>query len=58
MAAVTAETLLRRGPTLEYLTLAWNVIGTVVLGYAALAAGSVALAGFGLDSLVEIARRP
>ncbi|HEY5197537.1 MAG TPA: cation transporter [Solirubrobacteraceae bacterium] len=55
MAAVTAEALLRRGLTLEYLTLAWNVVGTVVLGYAALAAGSVALAGFGLDLLIEIA---
>jgi divalent metal cation (Fe/Co/Zn/Cd) transporter len=35
-------------------TLAWNVVGTVVLAVAALRAGSVALAGFGLDSLIEI----
>jgi divalent metal cation (Fe/Co/Zn/Cd) transporter len=34
--------------------LSWNVVGTVVLIAAALAAGSVALAGFGLDSLIEI----
>lgn len=46
--------LLRRGLTLEYLTLSWNVVGTVVVIAAALAAGSVALAGFGLDSLIEI----
>jgi divalent metal cation (Fe/Co/Zn/Cd) transporter len=46
--------LLRRGFLLEYLTLAWNVAGIVVLAFAAIAARSVALAGFGLDSLIEI----
>ena len=46
--------LLRRGFALEYVTLAWNVIGIVVLAIAAVAAQSVALAGFGLDSLIEI----
>jgi divalent metal cation (Fe/Co/Zn/Cd) transporter len=46
--------LVRRGLTLEYLTLVWNVAGTVVSILAAVAAGSVALAGFGLDSLIEI----
>jgi len=47
-------TLLRRGFALEYLTLAWNVAGIVVLAVAAITARSVALAGFGLDSLIEI----
>ena len=46
--------LLRRGFALEYTTLAWNVIGIVVLAVAAVTARSVALAGFGLDSLIEI----
>jgi divalent metal cation (Fe/Co/Zn/Cd) transporter len=46
--------LLRRGFALEYATLAWNVVGIVVLAVAALTARSVALAGFGLDSLIEI----
>jgi divalent metal cation (Fe/Co/Zn/Cd) transporter len=46
--------LLRRGFALEYLTLAWNVAGLVVLAIAAISARSVALAGFGLDSLIEI----
>jgi divalent metal cation (Fe/Co/Zn/Cd) transporter len=46
--------LLRRGFRLEYLTLGWNVIGVVVLVVAAVGARSVALAGFGLDSLIEI----
>lgn len=46
--------LLRRAFLLEYSTLGWNVVGIVVLAVAALAARSVALAGFGLDSLIEI----
>lgn len=53
-AAATSRMLLRRGLTLEYVTLGWNVVGVVVLAIAALAAGSVALAGFGVDSLIEI----
>jgi hypothetical protein len=39
---------------LEYVTLGWNVVGIAVLAVTAVAARSVALAGFGLDSLVEI----
>jgi divalent metal cation (Fe/Co/Zn/Cd) transporter len=46
--------LLRRGRILEGITLGWNVVGIVVLTVAALRARSVALAGFGLDSLIEI----
>jgi divalent metal cation (Fe/Co/Zn/Cd) transporter len=46
--------LLRRGRVLEAATLAWNVVGVVVLAIAALRADSVALLGFGLDSLIEI----
>jgi len=44
----------RRGFVLEYVTLAWNVVGIAVLAVAAISARSVALAGFGLDSLIEI----
>lgn len=39
---------------MEYATLCWNVVGCVVVLAAAYAARSVALAGFGLDSLIEI----
>jgi divalent metal cation (Fe/Co/Zn/Cd) transporter len=46
--------LLRRGLALEYVTLGWNVIGVIVLAITALAAGSVALGAFGIDSLIEI----
>jgi hypothetical protein len=48
------KVLLRRRFLLEYMTLGWNVAGIIVLTLAAVAARSVALAGFGLDSLIEI----
>ena len=51
---IRRDRLLRRGFALEYTTLAWNVIGIAVLAVAAIGARSVALAGFGLDSLIEI----
>jgi divalent metal cation (Fe/Co/Zn/Cd) transporter len=54
MARTDSAILLRRGRQLEAATLAWNVVGILVLAPAAIAAGSVALAGFGLDSLIEI----
>ena len=46
--------LLRRGRTLEWITLGWNVVGVAVLAFLAITASSVALAGFGLDSFIEI----
>jgi divalent metal cation (Fe/Co/Zn/Cd) transporter len=46
--------LLGRGRHLELATLGWNIIGVIVLAFAAVKARSVALAGFGLDSLIEI----
>lgn len=46
--------LLRRGRILEAVTLAWNVVGVCVLAVLAVRSRSVALAGFGLDSLIEI----
>lgn len=48
------DTLLRRGMRLELATLGWNVVGVAVLAWAAVVARSVALAGFGLDSVIEI----
>jgi divalent metal cation (Fe/Co/Zn/Cd) transporter len=46
--------LRRRGLRLEYLTVAWNVIEGVVAVWAGIAAGSIALVGFGLDSMIEV----
>lgn len=51
---VTGAVLLRRGKGLEWFTLGWNVVGVVVLAFLAVTASSVALAGFGLDSFIEI----
>ena len=49
------EATLAHARRLEHLTVGWNVVeGTVAVG-AALAAGSVALLGFGIDSFVECA---
>lgn len=47
--------LLRRALRLEYLTVGWNVVEGLVAIAAGLAAGSVALIGFGVDSFVESA---
>ena len=49
-----SSSLLRRGLWLEYATLGWNVVGTVIVLLAAVRVGSPALAGFGLDSAIEI----
>jgi divalent metal cation (Fe/Co/Zn/Cd) transporter len=53
-SAARRTVLLRRGRVLEVATLGWNVVGIVILTVAAVRAHSVALAGFGLDSLIEI----
>jgi divalent metal cation (Fe/Co/Zn/Cd) transporter len=42
-----------RGLRLEYFTVAWNVVEGLVSVWAAVAASSVALLGFGIDSFVE-----
>src|SRR5438067_2201619 len=44
----------RRGLRLEYATLGWNVLEIGFLAFAAVMARSVALAGFALDSCIEI----
>ena len=45
--------LLRRGLRLEYLTVGWNIVEGLIAVGAGLAAGSIALIGFGIDSFVE-----
>ena len=52
-AAVPREALLRRGLSLERLTIGWNVLEAIVAVAAGYLAGSVALVGFGLDSVIE-----
>lgn len=53
-ASLDRDVLQRRGRRLEWATLGWNVIGVGYLAVASVLASSVALAGFGLDSLIEI----
>src|SRR5207245_10270949 len=47
--------LVRRARTLSILSIGWMTVEAGVAIAAALAAGSVALLGFGLDSLIELA---
>ena len=44
----------RRGRRLEYLTVAWNSLEGLIAVGAGLLAGSVALVGFGFDSVIEV----
>ena len=53
-AAMSRDHLIRRGLRLEYATLGWNVVGAAVLVVSARAADSIALAGFALDSAIEV----
>jgi divalent metal cation (Fe/Co/Zn/Cd) transporter len=53
-ATVARTALERRARLLAWLTIAWNTIEGVVAVAAGLAAGSLALVGFGLDSGVEV----
>ena len=54
MNEVTTARLRRAGIGLEAITLGWNVVGVILLAFLAYASASVALLGFGLDSLIEI----
>ncbi|MEA2475867.1 MAG: hypothetical protein QOC87_66 [Actinomycetota bacterium] len=53
MDPVTRAEHVRNGLRLEYFSLAWTLVEMVVGVAAGIAAGSVALMGFGLDSVVE-----
>lgn len=46
--------LVRRGLALNYITIAYNVVEAVVAIGAGVVSGSVALLGFGLDSVIEV----
>jgi divalent metal cation (Fe/Co/Zn/Cd) transporter len=51
--AIQRRTLLQRGRRLEHFTLAWNALEAVVAVFSGVLAGSTALVGFGVDSLIE-----
>lgn len=55
MSRTTDRTaLLKKGIRLEYLTVGWNSIEAIVAIVAGVFAGSIALVGFGLDSIIEV----
>ena len=50
----TRAAAIDRGLNLEYLTVAWNLLEAAVALACGAVAGSIALIGFGLDSLIEV----
>ncbi|HME32500.1 MAG TPA: cation transporter [Terriglobales bacterium] len=54
-SALQRDALVARGQRLEYFTLAWNGFEAAVALSSGVLAGSVALVGFGLDSVIETA---
>jgi len=46
--------LIKKALTLEYLLIAYNIAEAIVSVWAGLTAGSIALVGFGLDSIIEV----
>ncbi len=53
--ALDRDVLVARGQRLEYFTLGWNGLEAAVGLAAGVLAGSIALVGFGLDSVIETA---
>ena len=54
VAAPVRAALVRRGRRLAWFTIAWNAVEGVSAIAAGIAAGSIALLGFGVDSYVEV----
>jgi divalent metal cation (Fe/Co/Zn/Cd) transporter len=52
--SATRTDLIRRGQRLEYFTILWNSVEALLSVGAGIAAGSIALVGFGLDSFIEV----
>lgn len=50
----TRAAAVHRGVNLEYVTIGWNLLEGAVGLVAGVVAGSIALVGFGIDSLIEI----
>ena len=53
-AILERPAIVRRGRRLEYLTKAWNALEGLVAVIAGVVAGSISLAGFGIDSFIEV----
>ena len=46
--------IVQRGRRLEYLAIGWNSLEAIISIGAGIAAGSIALVGFGIDSVIEV----
>lgn len=53
-ASIPRSVAVLRGRRLEYLTILWNSLEAIISIVAGIIAGSVALVGFGLDSVIEV----
>jgi divalent metal cation (Fe/Co/Zn/Cd) transporter len=53
MSVTTINESVQRGRLLEYLTIGWNTLEAVIAIGAGMFAGSIALVGFGIDSIIE-----
>ena len=53
ISSETRAAVTRRGRNLEYLTIGWNSLEAIAAIGAGLLAGSIALVGFGFDSVIE-----
>ena len=49
-----ARSLVKKALVLEYVSIVWNILEGTIAIIAGAAAGSIALVGFGLDSLIEV----
>jgi divalent metal cation (Fe/Co/Zn/Cd) transporter len=54
MVTATRPALVKRGLQLNYLTIGYNTLEAIVALAAGIVAGSVALVGFGVDSVIEV----
>ena len=54
IGAIDRTALIRRGRYLEYFTIAYNSLEGLIAVVAGVIAGSIALVGFGFDSLIEV----
>lgn len=54
IGGVGRAALVRRGRRLEYVTIGWNSLEGLIAIAAGVIAGSVALVGFGVDSVIEV----
>ena len=54
IAAPERSDVIRRGQRLEYITIAYNSLEALIALLAGFLAGSIALMGFGFDSVIEV----